>query len=361
MANRKVGHIVFGRRELTGRDVVVARLATAQNAADGVSAVVLAAGREAYHRNLLEKGAPLHPFPEGHGLLAWLRTAMRFARFDPRGIGVTVLHGHGCRALFLVSFLRLIRRPGWVKLPFVYTNHGFFEDTWMHRFSLWWELFCLRWADRFVVCSRAQVGRLRERGVKSCPLVVHNGVPSVDPHERDHRHTLLVGLVGRLSREKRPDVFIRACEAVPSGRFVIVGDGPLKEESVRLADALGVAGKVSFLGHLDDVGPVYRDLDVLVLTSDFEGTPLVVLEAMAHGLPVVATTVGDVPVLIRDGREGFLVPPGDTAGLAEAITRLLHDVSLRSAMGARARFRFEEHFTIAAMADAYAAIYDDLR
>jgi len=372
----KVGHIVFGRGDLNGRDVMVAGLARAQNETIASAAVVLAAGTAFYHASLRRLGAEVLEFPDGHRLGAWLRTAARFARRDPREGSFTVLHGHGCRAVFLVTLLRLLRRPGWTSLPFVYTNHGFFEDSLLHRISLWWELFCLRWVDHYVVCSASQVARLRERGIWRHADVIANGVslpPAGNSEEQRARakqrlglaaDTPLVGMVGRLSSEKRPDIFLRACEIIatrhPDAHFLISGDGPLRERVQGWVADQSLAGQVHLVGHVEPIEHIYRALDVLMLTSDFEGSPLVVLEAMAAGLPVVATAVGGVPEVIDDGHDGLLASRRDPVHLAEAVGMLLESTELRSTIGQSARKRVVEQFTVEQMRDQLARVYENL-
>jgi glycosyltransferase involved in cell wall biosynthesis len=107
-----------------------------------------------------------------------------------------------------------------------------------------------------------------------------------------------------------------------------------------------------------DMAPVYRDSDVYVLTSDYEGTPNVVLEAMACGLPVLSTAVGDVPALIEDGRTGFLVQPGDQAALDRTLGRLVADEGLRRQIGAAARDWVLEHRSPASLPGHLARLYN---
>ncbi len=149
--------------------------------------------------------------------------------------------------------------------------------------------------------------------------------------------------VGRMVPVKRFDRFVRAVATVGNRSSipiegVIVGDGPLRSELQCQAEQLGLEeSKLHFCGTADETGPFYRDADILVLTSDREGTPNVVLEAMASGIPVVATRVGGLPALIRDGETGYLVEPNDESALANAILDLVENCDKRAAFGARAR------------------------
>jgi glycosyltransferase involved in cell wall biosynthesis len=138
---------------------------------------------------------------------------------------------------------------------------------------------------------------------------------------------LLVGYVGRLTAVKNPALFVEAAryvlERIPEARFVMVGDGELRPELEQQIAALGLADRVQLAGWQRDMPAVYACLDALVLTSLNEGTPVTAIEALAAGVPVVATAVGGVPDVVRDGRTGLLVPPSDPAQLAASIADLL--------------------------------------
>ena len=149
--------------------------------------------------------------------------------------------------------------------------------------------------------------------------------------------------MGRLIPSKRLDRFVdllarlrleSKCDVLGA----IVGDGPLLGSLKAQAAALGLPPSVlSFRGSVAEVAPMYRESDVLVMTSEAEGTPNVLLEAMASALPVVSTAVGGVPEIIRDGRNGFLVGASDEPGLSAVVERLVQDPALRLAMGQQAR------------------------
>lgn len=170
--------------------------------------------------------------------------------------------------------------------------------------------------------------------------------PAGPPLPRKAPGALLVGRVARLQPEKGIDVFIRAAAhiaaACPRARFVVVGGGPLLGELEVLAEAIGVRDCVDFLGFRADARRLMEDLDVLVVSSISDGSPLVVLEAMAAGVPVVASAVGGIPDQIRHGREGLLVPPGDADALAGCVLELLEDPDLARRLKAAGRRRAAE-------------------
>jgi glycosyltransferase involved in cell wall biosynthesis len=142
----------------------------------------------------------------------------------------------------------------------------------------------------------------------------------------------LIGRVCRLQSEKGVDVFLRAAALartqVPDARFVVVGDGPLAGPLRTLADDLRLGPVVEFLGDRPDARALIGVLDVMALTSRSEGSPLVLSEALAAGVPAVCSAVGGVPDQVRDGVEGLLVAPDDPAGLAAALIRVLREPGL---------------------------------
>jgi len=156
--------------------------------------------------------------------------------------------------------------------------------------------------------------------------------------------------VGRLGPEKRFDRLLRVLGRVRERaalRATIVGDGPLRPELEALAATLGLgADCLTFAGAATDMAAHYQAADLLVLTSDWEGTPNVVLEAMASGLPVVATRVGGMADIVTNGSAGLLLDAADEEGLAAAITTLGTDVDARRAYGSRARAFVEQHHAV---------------
>lgn len=160
------------------------------------------------------------------------------------------------------------------------------------------------------------------------------------------RDTLLVGLVGRLSPEKAPDVFVRAAsllhERMPEVHFMVVGEGPMRAQLVEAIDRQGLPSHVHMVGRIDDVLPVYHDLDLQVSSSHSEAMPLALMEGMATGLPVIATRVGGVPEIVEHGRSGWLVAARDHEDIAGRIAQMLSQPELRRSMGQRARLSMEQ-------------------
>lgn len=167
--------------------------------------------------------------------------------------------------------------------------------------------------------------------------------------------------IGRMDALKRFDLVLHAAAALAGKgiavRTVLAGDGPLRAALQRQASELGLAGAVEFPGAVADVAPLYQQADAFVLASDQEGTPNVVLEAMASGLAVAATAVGGIPGLIADGENGILLPAGGQNELTAALETLARDGLLRERLGARARSFVEANHAPAGVARVLERLY----
>ena len=174
--------------------------------------------------------------------------------------------------------------------------------------------------------------------------------------------TPLVGFVGRLSPEKGPARFLQMAAQLhgshPALHFVMVGAGPLRATLGAQVARMGLQEHVHFTGALDEMPRVYASLQLLVMTSESEGRPLALLEAMAAGLPVVASDVGGIAEIIVNGYSGVLVPPHDTDALAHAVQELLGDHERAASLGRAARQRVLEHFTQSSAVDAMARLLE---
>jgi glycosyltransferase involved in cell wall biosynthesis len=146
----------------------------------------------------------------------------------------------------------------------------------------------------------------------------------------------------------------------PTLRLEIAGTGPQREELEREAERLGLTGHLRFLGWQQDLGPIFRSWDIFAMPSLEEGFGMAALEAMAEGLPVVATSVGGLPEVVEDGQTGYLVPPSDVTALSERLRLLILDPKGRRAMGAAGRERARNLFSADRMVAEIAAVYDSL-
>lgn len=175
--------------------------------------------------------------------------------------------------------------------------------------------------------------------------------------------SIVIGTVGRLDPVKDHVGLLHAfgqLAADPRALLVIVGDGPTRATLAATAAGLGVGGRVRLLGERDDVPAVLTGFDIFVLSSIAEGMSNVILEAMATGLPAVATRVGGNPELVADGTSGFLVEPGSPAALANALRRYLGDPGLLARHGRAARELAQAEFSLERMVGEYGQLYGRL-
>lgn len=176
--------------------------------------------------------------------------------------------------------------------------------------------------------------------------------------------TSLVGIVGRINTQKAHQYFLHAAIEVlkdmPETKFLVVGDGPLREKQETLCRKLGLTSHVIFTGYRKDTSQIMADLDVSVLSSLSEGVPVANIEAMAMGKPIICFNVGGVSELVIDGVTGILVPLKDVKGLANGIIRLLKNKKEAKQMGEAGRMRIEEYFSLERMVEEYEKVYNEV-
>lgn len=266
--------------------------------------------------------------------------AALFTRLHP-----ALVHTHGFRAD--VQAGRVAAR---LRIPRISTVHGFTGGGARVRVYEWLQVQALRRFEAVVVVSRPLEAQLARRGVRRERLhLLRNawvgGAAGVARAEARAALDLpadafVLGWVGRLSAEKGADVLIEALarlQGVPALACVI-GDGPDRPALERRAAELGLDGRVRFLGSVprETVLRLFRAADASVLPSAWENFPHTVVEALAVGCPVIATSVGGVPEVVRDGENGLLVVPNDAAALGEAIERFFTDAALRERLATAA-------------------------
>jgi glycosyltransferase involved in cell wall biosynthesis len=141
---------------------------------------------------------------------------------------------------------------------------------------------------------------------------------------------------------------------------MLIGDGPDRNDVERQAHGLGLAGKIVFAGFQSEIAPYYHAIDMLVLSSDREGHPMVALEAMASGRPVVATRVGGVPEVIVENENGKMVAPDNSEALAKALCHYVNDSEERRHHGLEAQKRVRDHFSVEAMVSQHELLYQEV-
>jgi glycosyltransferase involved in cell wall biosynthesis len=226
--------------------------------------------------------------------------------------------------------------------------------------------------DRYIAVSN----EVRERLCKDLQVsekkvrIVRNGIRLGifdQPPDRALRRVLsgdserpIIFTPARLHSQKGHIYLLQAAKELPEAVFVFAGDGPERHRLEEYARQIGVAGRVKFLGHRQDVPQLLANCDLFVLPSLYEGLPLSVLEAMAAGKPVIATAIGGTDEAVVDGVTGLLVRPGDSIGLAAAIRTLLQDGDLAARLADAGKRRVAEDFSSVAMVDRVTEVYDEL-
>jgi glycosyltransferase involved in cell wall biosynthesis len=239
-----------------------------------------------------------------------------------------------------------------------------------------WERWLKRWLSRralTTICASVEA-RNRLEQVYGIPrerfTVIHNAVstaamPNPQPSSLNPqpRASARVICVARMDENKGQRYLIEAMAGLPDAELWLVGDGPTRAalEQQAADGALRIthyASRIRFLGQRTDVPQLLAQSDIFCLPSLTESLPFSVLEAMAAGLPVVATRVGGVPEAVADGETGFLVEPRDAEGLREKLRLLLNDAELRRRMGEAGRARVEREFSVEAMLEKTTQIYE---
>lgn len=299
------------------------------------------------------------------GALSLFRAAA--AEFHP-----DILQSHNVKSHLFVRLLGLHRTYPWIAF-----NHGYTATDLKDRLYNHLDRWSLPAADRVVAVCAPFARSLEARGVRPERIrIQQNSVkPFAAPPESEvaalrgalrlaaDERVLLA--VGRLSLEKghrdllAAVALLRQRPALPPFRAVLVGDGPERPNLERQAADSGIADVVTFAGHQPGVAPYYALAYALALPSHSEGSPNVVLEAMAAGVPVAATAVGGVPEMLRDSA-GLVVAPGDPAAMAAALERLLGDPELGRSCVAAAAARVAAEFTPEAYCESMTGVYEDL-
>lgn len=273
-----------------------------------------------------------------------------------------IVHTHGYRADLVAG--SAARRAG---VATVSTVHGFTGGDWKLRLFERLDRYAFRRFDAVTAVSRPLVELLAGSGVSRRRIHLHPNAfdvrAAVLARAEARRHLAIpddawrVGWVGRLSAEKGPDVVVRAMEQLGDASLSMLGDGAERDALLETSARLGVAGRIQWHGVVHDASRVLPAFDVLVLSSRTEGTPVVLLEAMAAGVPIVATRVGGIPDVVGE-HEALLVPPDDPHALAAAIAAVRRDPARAAQRAAAARARLLAERGLESWLTGYERIYD---
>jgi glycosyltransferase involved in cell wall biosynthesis len=323
-----------------------------------------------YEARVQASGAPLYFLGKGAGASGSVlrQLSALFRRYRP-----AVVHTHIIGLNYAYPLMLRYRTPARVHTvhSLALRERGVRVGAWVRTLA-----FRYRFGGVVPVAVAAEVrASIQQLYGYPDPPLIPNGVPT-DEYTRDPKrrmqwrrahgiepHAMVLTHIGRFAPPKNHALLIEAFARVRASTplyLLLVGSGEL-ESAVRAQVAqLGLEARVRFLGIRADVGDILNASDVFVLSSQVEGNPLSVMEAMAAGLPVVSTAVGGVPELVRDGATGLLVPSEDAEALAQAMQALVDDSGRRQAMGAAARQHAVAHFDIRHTVSQYEKLYESL-
>jgi len=300
----------------------------------------------------------------------WIGAAriLRFARNE----GIHVIHSHGYKGNILFGLLpRRIRR-----IPLVSTLHGW---TWVGGFNRmalyeWLDSFSLRFVDQVVLVNNAMRRHPRLQGcLRWRAEVVENGIPLVGIIDENHMRQDIVEFaqrgftvcaIGRLSAEKGGELLIEAVASLVNEgrdlRLAFLGDGEMRRGLEQRATESEVKDRVYFAGYVENAKRYLPLFNLFAMPSLTEGLPMVLLEAMSEGVPIVATRVSGIPGVLDDGRAGLLIRPGDIQELKQAIIAVMDDARSARARANVAKQRVQNLFSSRVMAEKYGRIYRKL-
>jgi L-malate glycosyltransferase len=337
-----------------GMERVILQLASAQQEA-GHRVAVMAIRGGSLEREAKDRGLRVHVLNGGR-IGRSLQALRCYFKSQP-----DIVHVHNPTSLHYAVLSKLVSRA-----TVVITIHSERGTHARPGSALEW------WLTRsVVVVSRAAAETLHVPFSRGPLTVIHNGITlasrgdSRDQVRRDlgWQHEFVGIIVARIDGRKGHQTLVTSVRTLTDlnvgVRVLVVGDGKDRASVEHLAQELGLApGIVRLLGNRSDIDALLDASDFFVLPSDVEGLPLSVLEAMAHGLPIVASNVGGIPEIIEHEKEGLLVPSGDPSALANAIRRLAFDGELRRALGDAARERANRQFSMASTLQSYQRVYE---
>jgi len=363
----KILHIIDSGG-LYGAEIVLLNL-VAEQVKQGMKPIIASIGDpccgekplevEARRRGLRVEAFRMRPGPNIAGAFELLR----FARREE----VDILHSHGYKGNILFGLMPKFFR----RIPLVSTLHGWTWTGGWDRMRLyeWLDRLSLRFIDRVVVVN----GAMREKVKLKRLHVVNNGIPADATDAKNATDPIdpaiaafcnggfTIGAIGRLSPEKGFNILLEALREVadskPEVRLVILGEGDERGTLEAQIKRLGLEGRVMMPGYLPDARyylPLFR---VFALSSLTEGLPIVILEAMQSGVPILATKVGGIPEVLNNGEAGILREPGSCKTLTEGIMECIDSPETAGQRVEVARQRLTEHYSSQVMAEKYQEIY----
>lgn len=294
---------------------------------------------------------------------------------------IDIIHTHTALPGMIIS-----RIAGKLTNTSVITHeHGLFpinSKPLIGKYQIWLNKFTAKFDDKSIAVSHYTKEKLIERGMSPNKIcVIYNGIEMPDLKNNKNNlkkncyekldlptNIFLVGLIGRIDKMKGQEVLIKAIPHVikknPSAYFLIIGEdfkgGNYIQELKNIVEKLGINKYIEFAGYRDDVIDLMNSFDLFVLPSFGEGLPVVILEAMAAGKPVIATSVGGNSEVVLDGETGTIIPPEDPEALTKAVIYHLENPEISKEMGRKGYDRVKENFTKKQMVEKTFQIYEEV-
>ena len=280
-----------------------------------------------------------------------------------------IIQTHGYKPNVIGFFLKKLLNTPWIGFA-----HGYTDDNRKVKVYNWIDSLVLRYADKVVAVSVSMKKLLVKKGIKSSKIIIIRN--AIDKSElipgksvRDIRTALrieskqlVIGVVGRLGPEKGQIVLLKAfrnfLQKLPHAKALIIGEGQERKSLVSFCKENNIADNVIFTGYINNVADYYQIMDLLVIPSFSEGLPNVLLEAMACGIPVIASSVGGIPEVIND-KNGVLIPPGDHNRMSDEIMDLVGDKKRMKRLKVNAQSTISSFFELGLRAKKIVNLYYD--
>lgn len=377
MSDTKILHVVhIASGDLwAGAEVQLFTLAKTLLRETDVAATVILLNHGRLENELLSLGIPVTVLDETklNGLQIFLQFVSALKDLKP-----DVVHTHRMKENVIGSL------SAWFAggIPSLRTVHGAPEQNASWRTPRKWVFSKLDWLcarflqERIVAVSNSLGNTLRKILPSQKIVVIENGIDlaAVAAHlsrssdrSNGNGRPFRIGIAGRLVPVKRVDIFLHTAQLFRTGHphiaasFHVYGDGPLRSELVRLRDQLGLNNIVNFEGHCSDLPTQLAQLDLLMMTSDHEGLPMVLLEAMALGIPIISYAVGGIPELLDNGACGILVQDHDPASFCQALAHCVENQDDFALWAERARTRVLQRYSASANAQSYLEHYEAVK
>lgn len=365
----KIAYVITRSDEIGGAHIHVHDLA-AWLMKQGHDVKVFVGGEGVFTRKLEQSSIPFESLKNlkrsispAIDVLGVIEIAKRLKHFQPYLVSI-----HSAKAGILARLACAA-----IKQPCVFTAHGWSFTNGVARHSS----FFFRFLEKFLaplsksiitVCeSDRELALTSGVGQPQKITTIHNGMPwlpAPEPPPTDYSSKVDVKLVmvARFEQQKDHRTLLEAAAILKDLRWSLdfVGDGPLQSQMQDLSKTLGISDRVHFLGRRQDVPQVLEKADIFVLTTNWEGFPRSIIEAMRACLPVIATDVAGVPESVIHGKTGYLVPPQDIEACTKYLSALIESAGHRRELGTKGREYFEQHFTFDAMAASTLALYQKL-